>query len=937
MSRGLGIAHGVYAAAGRASGGGKKTAKVGGPSTSSSSNGNDRGQRRGGGGAVSSSRPRGKPARLPPPPPVDAGVAPAGMRRRVSVKTSTKGESPFADLRGGGALLSPAARKDPARAEQERKRLWERLGASATGSGDTPAGFAHLLDPGAKAAGTAGRGSGRGEDGTRSRGSGRATLRVGYSAHREKFARALRLELEEEMERAKERLETWPTDRIRQEGYALFGLSAMHEGTLQKDAVVRVLVPRGNFGAAVNDDNAVNNSNVSSPAMAPPTPGAVDRTKRTFAMGAELPFHRFAQGDMVTLVEGDEWDGNGKAGIQGVVVERSMHFLKVAVDEDDEARLLDARRLRMDLSANTITHDRALAALVAFSEPGGMPGLVTTPGGKRLSSTAYAPLQRSLIGIPDGNGTLESIACVPPPWGGKDALAKSLAPALKRTDHSTLNPSQAAAVKRAFGRTLSVWQGPPGTGKTRTLMSFIEGAVELARAQGVVGKKSGPVVLACAASNVAVDNILDGLVRDRDGDDVGGKKGGQVPLKVVRLGSPAKVQPWLESHTLGAVAAQTPMGRKAASIREQARGDYSPRGAAARRQASGMERIAAEQVLRDADVVCCTCVGAGDELLEGFTFRVACVDEATQAPEPIALIPLTKAVAGVLVGDQMQLPPTVTSRKAESCGLGVSLFERLERLGLRPDLLDRQYRMHPALAEWPSKAFYGGKVSSNPTPVDRPPALGLPWPSKTTGQYGRIPMAFVEIDGAERRAPDGLSVLNEAEARAAVAVVETLLSASPKDTLVDGMLSVRSPGDIGVIAPYAAQVRRLRELWASSQAFSTYSADDSKSDDSVNVLDPAAVAKAAESRANKELEVHSVDGFQGREKEVIVLCTVRANANGSLGFVSDQRRLNVAVTRAKRGLVVLGNRATLSSDKTWREWIRWVDKRGLSVKASDFL
>ena len=151
------------------------------------------------------------------------------------------------------------------------------------------------------------------------------------------------------------------------------------------------------------------------------------------------------------------------------------------------------------------------------------------------------------------------------------------------------------------------------------------------------------------------------------------------------------------------------------------------------------------------------------------------------------------------------------------------------------------------------------------------------------------------------------------------------------------MLSVRSPGDIGVIAPYAAQVRRLRELWASSPAFATYSADDSKSNDSVNVLDPAAVAKAAESRANKELEVHSVDGFQGREKEVIVLCTVRANANGSLGFVSDQRRLNVAVTRAKRGLVVLGNRATLSSDKTWREWIRWVDKRGLSVKASDFL
>ena len=91
-------------------------------------------------------------------------------------------------------------------------------------------------------------------------------------------------------------------------------------------------------------------------------------------MGAELPFHRFAQGDMVTLVEGDEWDGNGKGRVQGVVVERAMHFWKVAVDEDDEATLLDARKLRMDLSANTITHDRALAALVAFSEPRGMPG-----------------------------------------------------------------------------------------------------------------------------------------------------------------------------------------------------------------------------------------------------------------------------------------------------------------------------------------------------------------------------------------------------------------------------------------------------------------------------------------------------------------------------------------------------------------------------------
>ena len=113
------------------------------------------------------------------------------------------------------------------------------------------------------------------------------------------------------MARAKERLETWPVDRIRQEGYALFGLRAMHEGTLQKDAVVRVLVPRRPAGS-----NAAPGAPAgSNAAMAPPTPASVDRTRRTLAMGAELPFHRFAQGDMVTLVEGDEWDGNGKGGV----------------------------------------------------------------------------------------------------------------------------------------------------------------------------------------------------------------------------------------------------------------------------------------------------------------------------------------------------------------------------------------------------------------------------------------------------------------------------------------------------------------------------------------------------------------------------------------------------------------------------------------------
>ena len=402
---------------------------------------------------------------------------------------------------------------------------------------------------------------------------------------------------------------------------------------------------------------------------------------------------------------------------------------------------------------------------------------------------------------------------------------------------------------------------------------------------------------------------------------------------------------------------------QAAALRAQARGDNTTRGAAARRQAFGLERAASALVLSRADVVCATCVGAGDELLEGFTFRVACVDEATQCPEPAALIPLSKALTGVLVGDARQLPPTVVSPKAVDAGLRCSLFERLERLGLRPDLLDRQYRMHPALAEFPSAAFYGGRVGSDPTPASRPLPAGLLWPGRPRGP---VPLAFVEVDGGEeRRAPDGLSIYNAEEARVAVAVVERLLAcATAKPTISrDGTMGVTGPGDVGVIAPYAAQVRVLQELWDESRrrrggdfenegssggggggGVSSYLEEEVNDDDdddssfkSAELRSAAAAAAAAEARAARELEVHSVDGFQGREKEVIVLCTVRANERGKMGFVADDRRLNVAITRAKRGLVVLGNRATLSSDETWRKWFKWVDKYGLTVRSSEFV
>jgi regulator of nonsense transcripts 1 len=604
------------------------------------------------------------------------------MRSRVSVRAVAAG-TPFADLRGG-ALLSPAARRDPEKAREERRKLWERLGANSS----TNAGFAHLLetpsnferetsesssDESSSENGFNKRvGSGRGSSGTRQRGSSRATLRLGFTAHREKYAKALRLELEEEMARAEERLESWPKERLAKEGYALFNLRGLHDGNLQRDAVVRVLIPRGREPLAMPEplEGAKNGDE-----------GERRPFRRQFAMGAELPFHRFGQGDMVSLVEGDEHDPSGKNAVTGVVVERAMHFLKIAVDEEDEEKLLCAGKLRLDLSANTVSHDRALAALAAFSEQGGMPGydVSSLQTGKRLSSSMYAPLQRAAIGIPDGDPktpregreSVARLAATPPPWAGKDASG-AVKRAVNGTRAATLNASQQTAVRRALTRTLSVWQGPPGTGKTRALCAYVEACVFFARDETKNGSRknnagfSGPAVLACAASNVAVDNIVDGLVGSDTRVGVGNNRR---PLRVVRLGSPAKVQAKLVNSTLGAQAALTPLGVKASAIRAAARGDYTAKGASARRLALQLETQAAQFVLRNADVVCATCVGAGDDALEGFTFRVACVDEAAQCPEPAALIPITKALSAVLVGDAKQLPPTVTSVDAQRAGL----------------------------------------------------------------------------------------------------------------------------------------------------------------------------------------------------------------------------------------------------------------------------
>ena len=427
--------------------------------------------------------------------------------------------------------------------------------------------------------------------------------------------------------------------------------------------------------------------------------------------------------------------------------------------------------------------------------------------------------------------------------GAVDPIAKSL------------NESQRNALRSALTNRLTLVQGPPGTGKTYTSVAIVKGLLAMNR---------GPV-LCTSDSNTAVDNLVQGMSDAR--------------MRVVRVGRSEAVRPELLKYVLERM--------------------FNDR--------TGPERSLAQQrALRQADVVCCTCSGAGSDMLEKFNFSAVLLDEASQVTEPSSLVPLSKGCHQlVLVGDHKQLPPTVTCRDAGNAGLSTSLFDRLANMGVKPKLLDVQFRMHPALSRFPSDAFYDGRVKSGTLARDRPAPSGFAWPN------AGVPIAFVPVGvpgvsgaygGHERREGNG-SFVNQREADVVVDVLSRLLRAGGGEL---------EPRDVGVVTPYAAQVRHIRRQ-----------------------LRNRGIQTGIDRETGKPgVEVSSVDGYQGREKEVMVVSTVRSNDRGTMGFVSDARRCNVTLTRAKRGVVVCGDPNTLASDHvTWGRWLRWAAAGGLVIGA----
>jgi ATP-dependent RNA/DNA helicase IGHMBP2 len=450
-----------------------------------------------------------------------------------------------------------------------------------------------------------------------------------------------------------------------------------------------------------------------------------------------------------------------------------------------------------------------------------------------------------------------------------------------------LDPTQRDAVRHAlFARDVALIHGPPGTGKTRTLVELVRQA--LARDQRV---------LITAASNTAVDNL--------------GERLAQLGVPLVRLGHPARVSQALEARTLDALV-------EGSEARERARRWIAEANALRRTvdKRRSRERLKfregremlneARNLMRDARraldaereaqlervrVVCATAVGADTGLLGSRAFDLVVLDEATQAVDPMSLVALARARKVVMAGDPQQLPPTVIDPEVARAGLGTTLFERLAaRHGERVlRMLLVQYRMHEALMRFPSASMYQDRLRAADRVAHQ--TLGdLPGVRPDALRPG--PWHFIDCSGkgfSEQRSEDDPSTSNPGQAERTAREVLRLLSRGV------------APHQIAVITPYLAQARRLRDALREATA--------------------------------RGLEIGTVDGFQGREKEAVVVDLVRSNDDGEIGFLGDTRRMNVAITRARRLLLVVGDSATLAHHAYYRQFMDAAEQTGAYLSA----
>jgi superfamily I DNA and/or RNA helicase len=457
---------------------------------------------------------------------------------------------------------------------------------------------------------------------------------------------------------------------------------------------------------------------------------------------------------------------------------------------------------------------------------------------------------------------------------------------------SPLNDSQLAAVRHVItAQDVAIIHGPPGTGKTTTLVQAILETIRRERR-----------VLVCAPSNTAVDLLTEKLA----------ERG----VNVIRMGNPSRVSDLLLKHTLDARVMAHPSYSKMRSMRQTA--DQHRETASERvrhfgfeerqhrqllreearmlfQAADDLERFMTEDVLESVQVITCTLVGASNRNIRHLSFETVFIDEAAQALEPGCWIPIAKGQRVVLAGDHHQLPPTVKSEKAATGGLRETLFEKcIKRQPATARMLTVQYRMHEQIMGFSSEQFYDGQLE----PHHSVRHAGLD--AYDVSFAPDLPVEFLDTAGfgfLEVTIPESRSTANPEEADLLLKRLAQLLAPYDQAEHEQDRLT------IGVIAPYRAQINYLK--------------DAIEENDALNGL-----------LQSRMLSVGTVDSFQGQERDIIAISLTRSNHHGDIGFLSDIRRMNVGMTRARRKLLLVGDSSTLGAHPFFMGLLAYVKRVG---------
>ena len=568
-----------------------------------------------------------------------------------------------------------------------------------------------------------------------------------------------------------------------------------------------------------------------------------------------------AVGDMVLI----STDNPLRSDLTGTVTEKGARFIKVAFDKRVPKWALK-KKVRIDLYANDVTFRRMEDNLNHLSLK--------------------------------GKNALEYIL------NQRDPKKNRPTPYINYIDQS-LNDSQKSAIENALScENFFLIHGPFGTGKTRTLVELISQET-----------RQNHKVLATAESNAAVDNILERLMENKK-------------LELTRLGHPQRVSKHNITQTLAYKVENHELNQKIKKLHKKidnliekrsvhtkptpqyrrGYGDYDilhnaskgkgGRGISSEKMKSMAKWIEINQeideahdeikrienrmirdIIEKSNVILATNSSSALESIARVKFDVAIIDEASQATIPSILIPIAKAHRFILAGDHKQLPPTIISEKAGE--LEKTLFEELIKMyPFKSQLLNIQYRMNSLLMKFPNKEFYNNSLKSDSSVDD------ITINDIMGSDYDEKALLFIDTsdvsDNKENHLKDSKSIINQLEADISVSIVNDYLQAGIDEE------------DIGIISPYADQVKLIQE--------------------------------------KTPVEVKTVDGFQGREKEIIIISTVRSNDNGNIGFLKDLRRLNVAITRAKRKLIIIGNKNTLKTNPTYARLIEFVEDENLLIK-----